>query len=289
MSVFVLKLIALGSMLLDHVSYVLRLSGHLSPGQLYYLGRAIGRPAFVIYCFLLVNGFDKTRDRKKYLDRLILFALLSQLPFTLAFTRSNYLALSDTLLRLDAVRLIGLLIPLLGYYFLVNKRRADGSLLSLLLALLISGVHCELGGLCLLDGHMNVFATLAAGMACMMLLSYGMSEERNWLTLGLMTAALGAELYLLQRDADYGLMGVALITALFLTRNVKPLQLMAAALWCFAQYRTYTPYLVGALCALLPIALYNGQLGRKLRTAFYVFYPAHLALLGTVFILLSRM
>ena len=40
--------------------------------------------------------------------------------------------------------------------------------------------------------------------------------------------------------------------------------------------------------ALLPPALYNGRLGPKLRTFFYVFYPAHLALLAAVLIVLSR-
>lgn len=84
MNSLILKLAALLSMIIDHY-------GAIFHGDI-IIYRIIGRLAFPIYCFLLVEGYSHTKDVKKYGIRLLCFALISELPFDFAFfNRINFM------------------------------------------------------------------------------------------------------------------------------------------------------------------------------------------------------
>ena len=77
LNTFALKMIAISSMLIDHMGAV------LFPQHEWM--RLVGRLAFPIFAYLLVEGIFYTKDMKKYMLRLGAFALISEVPFDLAF------------------------------------------------------------------------------------------------------------------------------------------------------------------------------------------------------------
>lgn len=75
MSSATLKWFALITMAFDHVGAV------FFPDQAWI--RIVGRVSFPIFAFLLVQGFIHTKSRTKYISRLIVFAIISEVPYDL--------------------------------------------------------------------------------------------------------------------------------------------------------------------------------------------------------------
>ena len=98
-----LKIIAIITMLIDHIGAgvlgrLLVVRGMNETADLnawidanstlvitYQMMRFVGRLAFPIFCFLLIEGFEHTHDVKKYALRLLSFCLVSEIPFDLLF------------------------------------------------------------------------------------------------------------------------------------------------------------------------------------------------------------
>lgn len=72
---FGLHLLAMGLMLCDHICLA------LMPDRVWMT--CVGRLAFPIFAFLVAEGFVRTRSRARYARRLLIFALVSEVPFDL--------------------------------------------------------------------------------------------------------------------------------------------------------------------------------------------------------------
>ena len=77
-----IKIIALITMLIDHIGYNLL---NIVPYWLYITLRIIGRLSFPLFAYFIAEGFYYTRNKVRYLLTCLAFAIISQLPHALMF------------------------------------------------------------------------------------------------------------------------------------------------------------------------------------------------------------
>ena len=275
-------------MLIDHAGAVLLYTRHTS-ASLYWVMRSLGRIAFPIYAFLLVNGFEHTKNRRAYLERLTLFAVISQLPYSLALTQRNYSTIEYPdvfgLIRAEtfyAAAMVALVIFLIFYRQRSNYRFA----LITAGAFLLSGFTATVGGVTVWGERLNVMYTLAASMALIWLYELWREREKSigeLIPLSILTLALCVSVLM---RSDYGLKGFVLIGGIYLCRSNRLAVCAAMAAWCVWKYFPHTPesawcLMLGALASVVPAALYSCKQGRKSRL-FYLVYPVHLLIYGLV-------
>ena len=76
MTIFVIKIIACITMVFDHIKYAIPITEN-------WITVYLGRVAFPLFAFLITEGYMHTSNLKKYIERLIVFGLISQIPFML--------------------------------------------------------------------------------------------------------------------------------------------------------------------------------------------------------------
>lgn len=93
MSTFQIKVLAVILMVIDHVGFF------LFPGEQIF--RIIGRLSFPLFAFLITTGYVHTRDVKKYLLRLFIFANMIHIPsFFMSIPLNIFYTLSFGLLSI---------------------------------------------------------------------------------------------------------------------------------------------------------------------------------------------
>lgn len=148
-----IKIIAIISMFIDHFGQIVLKNGIVmnspysvfSDSQFNMILKAIdichilGRIAFPIFCFLIVEGFVHTHDIKKYIKRLAIFAILSEPIYDLAF--------SGNILNLGAQNVFFTL--LLGLLTISLIKKYNNNYLIALITIVISSIisyYCKTDG-----------------------------------------------------------------------------------------------------------------------------------------------
>mgnify|MGYP002224886871 FL=1 len=113
LSAAALHIIAMALMLMDH------LWATLLPAQDWLT--CAGRLAFPIFAFMAVEGYFHTRNLKRYALRLLLFALLSEVPFDLMYGGTWFYPVHQNVIWT-------LLLGLLGVYLMETVRKKQKAL-----------------------------------------------------------------------------------------------------------------------------------------------------------------
>lgn len=242
MSALTLRSIACVTMLLDHIGYLLA-------GRYPFLMplRWIGRIAFPLYVFLIVNGFRHTRSRPRYALRLAVFAALSQIPFTLFCDNRVFYPHLNVF--------VTLLCALLAVWGTDVLRRGRGT-----------KYICFLPALLLFAAMYYAPVRIDYGVKGVLLamVFYLFDGKPVPTALGLLSAVYYNRL-------------LSLALAL--------LRLLRGQALSFAPFSSWELAQSCSLLALIPIFLYDGTPGRLpndpiaaqcTRLAFYAFYPLHL-------------
>lgn len=130
MNSFVLKLIAIITMFIDHIGYV------IFDGFSFF--NYIGRIAFPIFAFQISEGYMHTKNLKKYFLRLFIFALISQIPFMLF-----HKIISDNFaLNIFFTLLLGLASI---YIYDKSKHKFFGIIISIIIGIIAELIHCDYG------------------------------------------------------------------------------------------------------------------------------------------------
>lgn len=290
LSATALKWIAVITMLVDHmtVCFLERIPGPsgwtiASSSEFWYLldrvGRAVGRQAFPIFAFFIVEGYYHTRSRGKYLARLSVFALISEGPFWLL----NYTGpIGSGLVRsinVYATLALGLAAVWTLDAVCCGERRADGAAAG-------SGRKTRENGHTGVRGVLRILVSmLAVGGIC--LFAWRLNTDYDYI--GIITIVIfylfhRLRMWAFERSRQEAGQG-HYSNADFYGRLAGQLPLigsLTAWVWMGAnnEYEWFAlpAFLLAALC-------YNGKRGGSVRhkTAekyfFYAFYPAHLALL----------
>jgi hypothetical protein len=240
---FQIKLIAIVTMVIDHAGIV------FFPGIIAF--RIIGRIAFPLFAFFITEGFRHTRSVKKYLFRLLLCAVLFQIP--------DWVFNSETMRRIfvswgwESVPSVNYVLNIFATLFL--------GLASISLYEKLKEKHIA---------YSWTAVTAIAVVAQVIGADYG--------AYGVFYIVV---FYIAGRDIGKMLIGGIILHGLYAAYEVVSSYMVAGVIAFPHSIQLFSLLSIGI------IALYNGKQGRKMKYFFYLFYPIHMIVLYMIDALIS--
>ena len=242
-----LKWIAILIMAVDHTGVVCY--KWLGWSRSYLLLRFIGRNAFPIFALLLIEGFRRTRNRWRYLRNLLIFSVISEIPFDLAVMGGRNPIEGQNIFWTLSLGLLSLMT-------IEEIRRSRLPFAAKFVCVPISAAAFMVLGECL------------------------RADYGNWGVLLIVLMYAGEELPFASTPQNGDASAISNDAKAQFVRNCGAVA--GAVLWMtFYDFsHGWINELYGAFSA-IPILLYNGQRGRYRLSKwfFYGFYPAHLLIL----------
>ncbi|MBU3159972.1 conjugal transfer protein TraX [Clostridium frigoris] len=242
MTTSMLKFTACILMLIDHIGLM------FFPKTIFL--RMIGRLSFPIFAYLIAIGYSKTKSFYKYVYRIFIFAVVSQMPFSVAFSEQIKInSLSDFL-----------------NFFIGKPYLHLNIFFTLAIGLIVIRVWDT--------GESKFFKTMS-------ILALSIMAETFNTDYGLYGVAIILSFYIFRDSKVKMLISQVIVYLLF---NASGTLLYVYEIQGKAINPSYFVQIL-SLLSLIFIFRYNGKKGRNLRYAFYAFYPMHLLILGIIKIL----
>jgi len=311
-----LKLVAIITMLIDHTAatildHILMTRGmnsldatDVQAVQQFYIDngllmgidtfmRLVGRIAFPIFCFLLVEGMVHTRNKMKYAIRLGLFALISEVPFDLAFANElfywDYQSVYFTLL-------IGLLV-MIGFSVVSDKLSEKKWLPAFaLVGVIATGLLTTNMIQRVLQFFNSIILSLGSDQTLTMNTATYLILVSIFSVIALIVFLIMSKKITLQRTsvrfADLAILVAGFLLADFLKTDYSGFGILTIAIMYGLRRSHFNAMLGGcisltvmsisevpAFLDLILIRMYNGTRGMNMKYVFYLFYPVHLFIL----------
>lgn len=246
MTGFTLKMIALFTMLLDHIKYAVPITN-------VFITRYFGRISFPIFAFLITEGYIHTKSKVKYIIRLVIFACISQIPFML-FRKLIDPEYTWNILFTFLFAIVGLII----YDFFIKylKLNVDNDL-----------TKCTSSNRCYsmfkIIHEILIFTVIIESFICILAFGTYINVDYGWF--GILTVWI---FYIFKPSKKFTIiMYEELVFIYYFIRSN-----------CILHDINYLSMIFTMLPGLL-IFFYNEKEGKKIKYLFYIFYPLHMFIL----------